>query len=471
MTSILSNDNLEFKSGADASLAKLTATADIVTFSGAGGNVELRGLSDPSQAQSAATKAYVDSTASGLHWMEHAKAATSASGTLATSFANGQTIDGVVLSTGDRILIKNQADGTENGVYVVAASGAPTRAADFANGDEVRSHAVFCEQGTANGDQGYVCISDEGADVVGTDSLSFTQFTGLGQVTAGAALSKTGNQIDVEVDDSTIEVSADALRIKDAGVTNTHLANSSLTVSAGSGLATTSASIALGASTTLSVNVDDSSVEIAGDAVQIKALGVTDAMLAGSISNGKLTNSSVTVTAGDGLQTGGAVALGGSVTVDVDGTVVRTSTNQSIAGVKTFSDVTEATSTTVAGSIFSGGIGVAKDVRIGGDSYATTHNSTSDKRLKKDIQEMKSVQEDVRRMRPCFYKWNDAAKGDHTCAGLIAQDMLKIAPDAVKVDKEGYYSIDYNYVFTMLLKSHLELIDQVEALADTLNQQ
>jgi len=135
-------------------------------------------------------------------------------------------------------------------------------------------------------------------------------------------------------------VASGAVTIKDGGVANAELANSSLTVTAGDGLATTSASISLGGSATLSVNVDDTTLEIATDALQVKALGIDTAQLAadavdgtkiaddsidsehyvdGSIDNIHLANSSVTITAGDGLATTSAsISLGSSATLSVN---------------------------------------------------------------------------------------------------------------------------------------------------------
>ena len=84
---------------------------------------------------------------------------------------------------------------------------------------------IFVEEGTANGDNGYV-FTHTGQPTFGTTALDVTQFSGAGQITAGAALSKSGNQMDVEVDNSSIEVNADALRVKALGVTNAMLAGS-----------------------------------------------------------------------------------------------------------------------------------------------------------------------------------------------------------------------------------------------------
>ena len=444
-TSFLRAGDLEFKNGA-SSLCKLAGTADVLTLSGAGGNVELKGLAAPTGTSSAATKSYVDSAVSGLHWHDSCVAATTAAGTLATDFANGSSVDGVSLTTGDRLLIKNQSDPIENGIYVVAASSAPARAADLAAGSVVNGEAVFVSQGTVNADSGFVITSDD--CTVGTDAMEWTLFTALGQITAGAALSKTGSTLNVEVDDTTIEVSGDALRIKDAGVANAKLATPYVSVQAGLGLSSTSETINLGTAGSLSVNVDDSSIEISGDDLQVKALGITNAMLAGSVANAKLTNSSVSISAGDGLSGGGSVALGSSITVDVDATVLRTSGNQSAAGVLSLTNTTQSTSTSTGALILSGGLGCAKDARVSGDVYATSFVSSSDAKLKRDVQEIKESKLDE--LKPVSYYWIDVNRGVQKQFGLIAQDLQKVYPCLVH-KSEDHLAINYQGLISLLI--------------------
>jgi hypothetical protein len=160
-------------------------------------NQKITNLTDPTNAQDAANKRYVDAAVVGIDWKPSVRAATTAAVTLATAFENGDTLDGVTLATGNRILVKDQADGTENGIYVVEASGAPTRATDADTAAEITaSFAVFVEEGTVNADSGYT-LTNNGAVTIGTTALTFTQFTGLGQITAGNGLTKTANTLDV----------------------------------------------------------------------------------------------------------------------------------------------------------------------------------------------------------------------------------------------------------------------------------
>ena len=189
-------------------------------------SARITSLATPTGSTDAATKAYVDAQLQGLDVKNSVRVATTANGTLSSAFANNSTVDGITLATNDRILIKDQSTGSENGIYTVNASGAPTRATDFDADSEVTGGAFFfAEEGTTNADNGFV-LTNDGAITVGTTALTFTQFSGAGQVIAGSALTKSGNTLNVGVDDSSIEVSSDALRVKASGITNAMLAGS-----------------------------------------------------------------------------------------------------------------------------------------------------------------------------------------------------------------------------------------------------
>ena len=173
----------------------------------------------PTESTHAATKGYVDSARSGLDVKQSVRAATTATINLSTEAANGSVIDGVTLATGNRILIKDQGVGgaahADNGIYTVNASGAPTRATDFDEDAEVTPGAfTFVEEGTANGDAGFV-VATNGSITVGSTAILFTQFSGTGQIVAGDALSKDGSILNVNDDDVTIYVDGnDDLAVK-----------------------------------------------------------------------------------------------------------------------------------------------------------------------------------------------------------------------------------------------------------------
>lgn len=158
---------------------------------------KITNLATPTDATDAANKGYVDAAVVGIDWKASVRVATTAAVTLATAFENGDTLDGVTLATGNRVLVKDQADGAENGIYTVNASGAPTRATDADTAAEVTaSFAVFVEEGTVNADSAWT-LTNNGTVTIGTTALVFTQFTGLGQITAGAGLTKAANTLDV----------------------------------------------------------------------------------------------------------------------------------------------------------------------------------------------------------------------------------------------------------------------------------
>jgi len=170
--------------------AKLALAGGTMTGAIAMGTSKITGLGTPTDAADAATKAYVDALGEGLHIHASVVAATTANITLATDVENGDTLDGVTLATGNRILVKDQTTKSQNGIYVVAASGAPSRAADFDSPAEIDGgDFVFVTGGTANDNKGFVQINTVGT--IGTDPIEFSQFSGAGTFTAGNGLTLT----------------------------------------------------------------------------------------------------------------------------------------------------------------------------------------------------------------------------------------------------------------------------------------
>jgi hypothetical protein len=183
--------------------AEINPAQDTVAFaqvvlngvSGVGINANgqsITGLPTPVNASDASTKGYVDSVVQGLNL----KPACIAVATTNVTMSGTQSIDGVALAVGNRVLLTGQSNGVNNGIWVVA-SGNWTRPADLASGASAAAAYTFIEEGTANADNGWVCTSDPGQDTVGTAATTWTQFSGAGQVLPGSGLAKYGNTLAV----------------------------------------------------------------------------------------------------------------------------------------------------------------------------------------------------------------------------------------------------------------------------------
>ena len=154
-------------------------------------------LSDPVNTQDAATKGFVEATSQGLDVKDSVKVATTANITISTALNSGDSIDGVTLADNDRVLVKDQSTASQNGIYIVGSS--PARSSDLAAGADAAGMFTFVEQGTVNADNGFVCTSNKGSAVVGTNNLTFAQFSGAGQITAGDGLDKSGNTLSIDL--------------------------------------------------------------------------------------------------------------------------------------------------------------------------------------------------------------------------------------------------------------------------------
>jgi hypothetical protein len=307
----------------------------------------------PTQSTDLTTKAYVDSMSNGLDVKASVRAATTANITL----SNTQTVDGVALSVGDRVLVKNQSTGSQNGIYVVA-SGSWTRATDFDNSPDVEVSPgtfFFVEEGTTQADNGYV-VSNDTAITIGTTAITFSQFSGAGQITAGAGLTKSGNTLDVVGTADRITVATDSVDIA-----STYVGQTSITTLGTIGTGVWQGTIVAGQYGGTGVNNSGKTITLGGSFTHTGAhtLGLTTtantsvtlpttgtlATLAGTETFTNKTLTSPTINAG---------ALSGTFTGSF-----------TASGVPTFSNTTDATSTTAAGVIMSGGLALAKTMYVG----------------------------------------------------------------------------------------------------------
>lgn len=195
----------QVRTSSPTQLALATANFDV-------NNNRILNVSTPTGSGDAANKAYVDNVSQGLDVKASVRAATTTNVTLSGTTA----MDGVSIVAGDRVLVKDQTTGSENGIYVVAA-GSWSRASDSDTSVEVTAGMfTFVSEGTLNADSGWVLATND-AITLGTTALAFTQFSGAGQVVSGDGLTKTGNTLNVVGTAGQIAVVADSVGLATYG--------------------------------------------------------------------------------------------------------------------------------------------------------------------------------------------------------------------------------------------------------------
>lgn len=167
-------------------------------------------VADPTADSDAVHKRYVDLAIQGMAAKEAVVAASVGNVDISMAVT---VLDDVTIPYNSRILLKDQSNAVENGIYVTQSSGPPVRAADMANGSNAATSTVFVSQGTQNNTSVWLCSNQPSSDIVGVNALTFVQFSGASQIAVGPGLTKTGNQIDVVVDNQSIETFGGALRV------------------------------------------------------------------------------------------------------------------------------------------------------------------------------------------------------------------------------------------------------------------
>ena len=280
-------------------------------------------------ADALATKEYVDGFTSGLDVKDSCRVATTANLTVTYDQTNKRldnadtqaalAIDGVTLSVNDRVLVKSQTEARENGIYKVTDVGSNSsnwrleRSSDTNTGAQLTGGSfTFVEEGTANADNGYT-FTHNGIPTLTDNTLSnntelpVSQFSGAGQVVAGAALVKAGNTLDVNVDNASIAVVSDALQVKAGGITNAMLAGSitnanladpnvSLAGETGTGTVGLGGTLTFTAGEGIDTSASGSAITIAGENASTTNKGVASF----STDNFTVTSGDVAVTTIDG---------------------------------------------------------------------------------------------------------------------------------------------------------------------------
>jgi len=350
-------------------LAEMAAPAAAVSLN----SQKITSLADPTADNDAANKGYVDSVAQGLDIKDSVKVATTANITLSGT----QTIDGVAVSADERVLVKDQSTASQNGLYLCKAS-TWVRTDDLAAGSDAAGAFAFVEQGTVNGDNAFVCSSDKGSAVTGTNNLTFVQFSGAGQVIAGDGLDKSGNTLSVDL-------KANGGLVIESTEIAVDLAASSITGTLAIGDGGTGATSASAARTALGVAIGSDVQAFDAQLSDIAGLTPTDSnFIVGNGSNfvlesGATARASLGVAIGSqvqaydadldnlsGCQSGGSAALAALTEAEIqilDGATVSTAELNILDGV---------TSTTSELNILDGVTATASEINILDGVTATT---------------------------------------------------------------------------------------------------
>lgn len=296
-----------------------------------GGN-QLTNVGAPIAGTDAVNKDYVEAIANGLKPKEAVRVSSQGDVDISDELEDGDIIDGITLATGDRVLLRAQTAPEENGIYVVVASGAASRSADFDSLtpiDEINRSMIPVQEGS---DAGKVFVQFGNVAVLDTDPIEFTAYDPVGGIIGGDMITKTGStlsvdlssdaglessnpgnvagQLRVKLNGATLDRSSSGLKVSDLGIGTGQLADDSVDKDkihsnvAGNGLGQNGDG-------SLEVNVDNSSIEINTDSLRVKASGITNAMLAGSIDDSKLN----TITTSNKVS-GSAVQLNSNGTIN-----------------------------------------------------------------------------------------------------------------------------------------------------------
>ena len=457
-------------------------------------------------------KAYVDTVASGLDVKDSCKAATTGNITIATALNNGDTLDGVTLENNDRVLVKDQSTASENGIYIVSAS--PARASDLAAGSDAAGTFTFVEQGTVNGDNGFVCTSNTGSAITGTNNLAYSQFSGAGQITAGDGLEKSGNTLSIDaksnsgivIDSTELSLNLGAssitgtLAVGDGGTgaTSAAAARTALGVAIGTNVqaydaqladiagltptdgnfivgdgsnfvlengATARTSLGLGALATLATPAFTSDVTIYDDANNADAslsigTGAAEALFI-QVLNG--TNNKTAEEVRFTSKTASGTANHGKMTFYIDETNMLTVDDSGI---------------NVSGAITGNPTIACGNVTCTGAITATgdiTAFKTSDKRLKENIKSIEDPLAKVKTIGGYTYTWNKLGEENsihklgEADVGVIAQEIEAIIPEAVADRGNGYKAVQYEKIIPLLVECVKEQQDMIEKLQNDLN--
>jgi hypothetical protein len=411
------------------------------TFTGAVALPAITGMSTPlsTDTNNAANVGYVNSQFNGFSYKAPVDTVSTTPIDVLT-ITPDSIMDGYTLLDGSRVLLAGQEVPSNNGVYRVTSGGA-VRSEDLLVGSNASGLFVIATNGTMYGDQAFICTNGKTDATVGTHDLQFTTLVTQSSGLAGQGLIQNGRALDIQVDNVGLEISGDTVQLKDAGITdskiaattitNSKLVNSTVNVSTYNGVVTTAPgtttdNVALG--TTMHVGIDY-------------------AYIPGLDQNNTFTATN---------------AFGGANTY--------TASNTFSGAVSITSDI-PATSQVTGALVVTGGVGIS------GDLFVSSSYNMSDEHLKTNIKPFGDAALDiVNNMRGCSFNWNNheaneqvGRVGDAT-VGVIAQEVVKAgAPLCVIKNKDNnLLAVDYTKIVPYLIESVKSLKRKCEFLDNEL---
>jgi len=500
-----------------------TATSNTLTINLGSINATTTSITNvptPSAAGDPASKSYVDTiAAAGIHY--HTAVRVESPSNLNAAYDNGTSgvgatltnsgaqaaieIDGVALSTSDRVLVYNQTNAAHNGVYTVTTVGdgvsnwVLTRATDAdsygaSDSDALgEGDAFFVQEGDTGAGELYV-MSTSGTITFGTTNINFTVIAETAIYSAGDGLTLTGTSFSTNVDDSSIEINADTLRVKALGITNAMLAGSIENAKLSNSTITINGSaISLGGSTTTDV-VDDTTPQLGGnlDLNSNDITGSGDINISGNIDIGD--SNELRFGASDDLK----IYHDGSNSYIVDnGTgdlYLQANDNiylQQVGGAETFASFTKngavtiyfdnsikLATTTNGVHIQNGGLGVGTDAgATDGEIRATgdiTAFYTSDQSLKENVKNIENPLDKINQINGVTFDWTDdyiesqGGNDDYFMrkndVGVIAQEVEKVLPEVIGTRANGTKAVKYDRIVALLIEGIKDLNKQVSDL-------
>ena len=452
----------------------------------------------PSNATDASTKGYVDALKQALDIKDSVRVASTANIAVASALVDLSVIDGVTVATGNRVLLKNQTATAENGIWVVVASGAASRSTDADISTEVTTGLyTFVSEGTASAGTGFVLTTADPI-TLGATGLTFTAFSGAGQVIAGNGLSESGNTLSINT-----AITADLSTAQT--FTNKSISGGQITSAVANATLADKVN-ALNSATTV-VNVSSAAAPTVGQlltatgasaaAWQTPAPGTTigfgtTGLTPSAASSGVVTVAGTLATANGGTGVTATSTGTGGVVLNTSPTLVTPllgtptsgdlanctfpTLNQNTSGTAATATTANATATANNFQMNSLGVGTASPA-VAGEIRATNNVTAyyaSDKKFKENINSIVNALYIVEQIGGKTFDWTDdyverhggedgyfVSKSDF---GVVAQDVQAVFPKAVKVKPDGSLAVDYIKLSSLAFQAIIELSERVKQL-------